>query len=211
MLCLLQTSADSPLALDAGLAPLLSALYPMILLVALSALLFGLFQFLSGHRESSVAMIVTALMMIGMIKFFPIVVPAVGDPAVPADSSLDGLGRSWPILWRSTVTVVGAIAAGYALLHLRQKRIQRQKTAVEAALAAEQQLAFLNWLDNESLKLQIDTLPGMTEQQRFLLERMAWAAQQTFDPEQLGEVWKELRCALGDGGDGTTATMGSPL
>jgi len=210
MLCLLQTSPDSPLVLDAGLASLLSALCPMMLLVTGSVLLVSLFQVFQGRREST-GMLVASVMVLGMTMFLHTMIPAVGGSPVSAESDFDGLGRFWPILWHSTVAMAGVIATGSAFLPLRRKQIEKQKIAAEAARAVEQRFAFLNWLENEFLKLQIDTLPGMTEQQRFLLERMAWAAQQTFDARQLEEVWKELRCALGEAGDHTPASKGSPV
>ena len=182
-------------------------MYSVVLVVAVSALLMGLFQFLTGRRESG-AMMVASLMMLGVMGVLPMLIPATDGPPVSLAPDWSGLARYWPLLWRGTVTTVALIGAGYAILHLRQQRARQKQAAAEAARSAEQRLAFLNWLEEEFLKLQIASLPAITDQQRFLLERMNWAAQQTLAPQQLEEVWKELRCALGDS---TTATMGSSV
>ena len=194
MLCLLQASFDST-PLEAVSGTLLSGMYSVVLVVAVSALLMGLFQFLTGRRESG-AMMVASLMMLGVMGVLPMLITATGGPPVPLAPDWSGLARYWPLLWRGTVTTVSLIGAGYAILHLRQQRARQQHAAAEAARSAEQRLAFLNWLEEEFLKLQIDSLPGITDQQRFLLDRMSWAAQQMLAPQQLEEVWRELRCAL---------------
>jgi hypothetical protein len=196
MLCLLEASFDST-PLEAVSGTLLSGMYPLFLVIAVSALLIGLYQSLRDHEASGMAMIIGSLMMIGMLMTLPTLITAAGGPPVSLAPAFRGLARYGPLLGHGAATLAGWITAGSVIRHLRRQRAQQRQAAAEAAFHAEQRLAFLNWLEEEFLKLQIDSLPGMTDRQRFLLDRMSWAAQQTLAPQQLEEVWRELRCALG--------------